>query len=754
MKSVYLKLFIFLILLFVGFYAKSASAANTCAVLPGGGNWNTASTWGGCGGTVPQAGDSVVATSSAGNLTVDVNTAIVGNVDFTGYTATTTINTGLLLQFGGNLTVGSGMKFSMGNNGAGFTARLSTGTSTIITNGVAMPALNVQASGTGVVVLADNYTTNTATVRAITLVSGTLYMDGPTNNSGLTHSIGILSSNNSNTRALYCGSSTINIAGASQTSFAFQGISGLTFSCSSATINMTGASQTFAFGSGGGTAVATFGTVNFTGGGTSVISNAVANGWIFTNLTFTGTSAKTDGLSVSSASTTITGALSFNGASSTTRTLLLSTTLGTAKTINLGPSANFASTSGNLDVKDIAMTGGAANQRDISAVIGLSGDAGGNSGLTFTTATTTNFSNVNGGNVSNPSNWSVRVPLPQDDCTFVTAFGTSKTITQDEPRFCRNVDLSGATFTTGLTFSFSVASTAYGSWTSLATSGFVYGGTNGLTFEGRSTNMPVGGWVITSNGKNFTNSFVFGGITGTYILADALSVNVQITFNYGDFNANNFNVTVGTAGTTGFIVGSTNATRNITMGTGTWTASGTGNVWNFSAPTGVNLISTGSTIALTSTSSTSKTFLGGGLTYNNLTITGGGTGAIIFTGSNTFNTLTINSPKIITLTSNTIQTVATLVAVGSLGNNITIAASTAGSQAAISDSSGQFCGDYLSLQDIMATGGTAWYAGANSANNGDNSGWIWAACGTVRASTSTDEVVRGGIKVKGGVKFH
>jgi hypothetical protein len=35
--------------------------------------------------------------------------------------------------------------------------------------------------------------------------------------------------------------------------------------------------------------------------------------------------------------------------------------------------------------------------------------------------------------------------------------------------------------------------------------------------------------------------------------------------------------------------------------------------------------------------------------------------------------------------------------------------------------------DYLDIQRSTATGGAAWYAGVNSTNSGNNSGWIFTA---------------------------
>jgi len=52
---------------------------------------------------------------------------------------------------------------------------------------------------------------------------------------------------------------------------------------------------------------------------------------------------------------------------------------------------------------------------------------------------------------------------------------------------------------------------------------------------------------------------------------------------------------------------------------------------------------------------------------------------------------------------------------------------TADTQSTLSKSSGIVSVDYLSIQDSNATGGATWYAGANSVDAGNNTGWIFTA---------------------------
>jgi hypothetical protein len=69
---------------------------------------------------------------------------------------------------------------------------------------------------------------------------------------------------------------------------------------------------------------------------------------------------------------------------------------------------------------------------------------------------------------------------------------------------------------------------------------------------------------------------------------------------------------------------------------------------------------------------------------------------------------------------------------------VSITASTPGSAATVSKSTHGVSADYLVIQDSTATGGAVWYAGANSVNVSNNTGWIFTSpnLGT-RASTTT-----------------
>jgi hypothetical protein len=130
-----------------------------------------------------------------------------------------------------------------------------------------------------------------------------------------------------------------------------------------------------------------------------------------------------------------------------------------------------------------------------------------------------------------------------------------------------------------------------------------------------------------------------------------------------------------------------------------------------------------STIKFSDTSATSKTFTGGGLTYNNFEISATtGTASYIVAGSNTFNDFKSSKTvaSTITLTAGTTQTVTTFTVSGTSGNIITLNSSSAGSAATLSDSSGVNILSYCSIQDVTGAGGATWQA-RDSSNVSGNS---------------------------------
>lgn len=230
--------------------------------------------------------------------------------------------------------------------------------------------------------------------------------------------------------------------------------------------------------------------------------------------------------------------------------------------------------------------------------------------------------------------------------------------------------------------------------------------------------------TLTSNGNTLGSISKSG--AGALQLVDAMSLAGGLTLSAGTFDANDKNVTIGA-----FV--STTGTRTLTMGSGTWTLTNAGTVWNINA-TGLTFNKGTANIVLSNTTTSARTFAGGGLTYNNLEIGGStGTSTLTFTGSNTFDTIssTKTVAHTISFTSGTTTTVSDWTVQGTSGNIVTINAVTSGSQATLDKSGGGTINvDYVSIQDSNATPGSTWYAGLNSVNVSNNTGWIFAGAPT------------------------
>ena len=249
---------------------------------------------------------------------------------------------------------------------------------------------------------------------------------------------------------------------------------------------------------------------------------------------------------------------------------------------------------------------------------------------------------------------------------------------------------------------------------------------NNSTGAGITFGYESGTNVIRTNGLTLTFPVSFNGVGGSWSLFDnfVLDATSAFTLTNGTFDANGKNVTVGS-----FALGS--GTKTLTLGSGTWTVAGSWdantNVANFSV--------SAATATITMTSVSAKTFAGGAKTWP--TLNQGGAGALTIQQSNTFTNITNTvQPATITLTSGTTQTVTSFTASGTVGNLITLNASTPGSRATITDSGGINSVSYMDIKDISATGYGEWQAYTSNGNvdSGNNLGWVFLAPPPLTAS--------------------
>lgn len=266
------------------------------------------------------------------------------------------------------------------------------------------------------------------------------------------------------------------------------------------------------------------------------------------------------------------------------------------------------------------------------------------------------------------------------------------------------------------TFSGSSTMTISGNWTH--STGMTNTMTGVITFSSTTTS------TITSNGVAFGGALTFNGVGANWLLSDNITCGTTrtITLTNGIFDANGYNVS------TGLFSSSNSNTRSVYMRTGTWTLTGTGTVWNFSTTAGLTLDSGTSTLVINDTSASSKTLSIGAnaLTYNDITITSGGSaGQVIISQVGTLVANTIQGTGLanVQFKSATQYNIANFLLNGTAGNLCTITASTPGSPFTINKTSGIVSCNYLSLKDSTATGGATFYAGRNSTNVSGNTGW-------------------------------
>lgn len=687
-----------------------------------GSKWATTS-GGASGAAAPTTSDDVFLDAASGAVTVTLASgAVCSTLDCSGFTGTLSHPSLVAFTVAGLLyKLVAGMTFT--TTAAGATARIdfttTSGTCLITTAGKSLPGMTFNGVG-GTWQLQDALTI--LSTQSIILTNGSL------DTNGQTCSWGVFSSSNSNTRVLTLGASAITLTGGGTNTWECATSTNMTLNAgtSSITINPAGS-----------------GTGNFSGGGKtyydlSVIKSGggltISGSNTFRNLTQNNTvlGGGNRRLTLSSGTTqTINGTLTYigNGNTGSNRGLVVASTYGTAATIALG--ASGAMTASDADFRDITVTGTA------TPITGTRfGDCKGNSGITFDTPRTLYWVG-NGGGIDDSGHWSTTSggssgatwPLPQDTALFdANSFSSGSQSVSFGAMRVGTMNFTGVTNSPALNFNNTngagheiYGDLIYGPTMSITVNGAA-GGFAGLSMNGRGTHTyNQQGIVPPSNFSGLT----FNPVGGSYTLQGDLVLDATRTLGlgFGTFDAAGFNLNVG-------LISSTNSNvRTISMGSGTWTLSGTGTVWQTTTGTNLTLNAGASTIVISDTSSTSKTLARHtGAVLNNVTITGGGTGAVIFSNatSSTMNDFTVTGPKTLTFNRPATYTITGNFNVnGTAGNLVTITSNSAGNSFTLSKASGVVSCDYLSLQDSAATGGALWYAGLNSTNVSGNTGWIF-----------------------------
>jgi hypothetical protein len=175
-------------------------------------------------------------------------------------------------------------------------------------------------------------------------------------------------------------------------------------------------------------------------------------------------------------------------------------------------------------------------------------------------------------------------------------------------------------------------------------------------------------------------------------------------------------------------------TKVINLGTSTITLTGnTLAVFEYEA-TGTTFNASSCTWIISSTTNDSRTFGSSSTTIPNVGTVriGGGssTGEIRLYGNMTvgnIETTRTGAWPLQLLAGNTV-TFDNFSLSGTAGNLITLRSSSSVTKANVVKNGGNVCVDYLFVSDIAGTPANRWYVGANSTDNGDNTGLIFTAC--------------------------
>lgn len=667
-------------------------------------NWDAATTtnWsatsGGAGGaTVPTISDDVYfdlhgneASDAAYTVTITA-TANCCNLDisFTGTTKVTLAGSSAL-NIGGSLNM---------SGGTAQITRTYTGTISFTTAGTAR---TITMNG---ILLASPITFNGTIVNSVmggwTLQDAFTYDDAQSQN--LTHSGGALNTNGqtvkgggftttSGTRSLTFGASTFNIG------FWSAAVTSLeSFSCGTSTINvLSNTTPTFA---GGGLTYSTV-TVTIAGGGAQITFTGANT---FTTLTVTGGAALASQPLAFSADQTITGTLTLNGNSAINRLFILSTVIGSKRIFTAGTIVTKWT-----DYQDI-QGAGAANWDLTAQVTDSSGDCGGNSGITFTVTTTQHWTNASSGSWSISTNWTSRVPLPQDNVVMDKAFGTSQTVTADMPRLGKSIDWTGATWTTALTFTPSVAQAMFGSLTLI--SGLTYtSSANILTLAGR------GSFTITGNTVTVGQPVTINAPGGTYTMGAALTLGVTrtLTVTQGTFDTSSY---VLSTGLLNLGTGANGISATLNLNAATHLLTGTGTVFSATSLLHTSVLNAGtSTLKINDTSNSSITCANAKILNNVWFSRGSSNGSLSITQSGIYNDFKDDGIIAHTFffTGGTVQGFTTFTVSGISGQRISLFGDTLGNRYTLLQKTGTINSDYIVVRDSLVSGGATWNAGANS----------------------------------------
>jgi len=686
----------------------------TRTISNAGGGWSSTSAW--VEGIVPTAADDVVATATSGNLSLNTS-GYCRSIDLTDYVGRLDATSGYYLTIGTSTVPDSNVALKFGS-GMTYTYRYYSQIRFFSTyTGGSVQIIDFGGKSCGYVYIKAVSSTNYQFAASCTMdATGTFRLDiGTIDFNGYSHTFGIMLIGGTSTRSLNFGSSDITVSGSNGTVFNASLTTGMTVAANSGTITFTGANITilsnakdwnglsWIFNGSGYVACNTTGTVTVS------------------NLTRTGTVTSTDSF-VLGGDITATAAFTANGNSATNRILVSSDTPGHARSITAGSVVVT-----NADFQDI--TGAGAANWNLSSITGNSGDCGGNSGITFTTAINPVYfyASSTGSKQWSGSYWwtgsggtgsSTRVPLPQDNVRFDSnSFGSAGiSVNINMPRIGTVIDFTNTS--NNPTVSASVDTTIYGSLTLV--SGMTFSSTYQLTFAPRTSH------TVTTAGQTMPNTVLWGN-GGTITQQDAFTSGKPILFRNSNWSSNDYALTVSSI-TDNFNNNTDDVAKTVTLGTSVLTTQSGSLTHN------TTLNSSNANLVLVDSGTSAKLFYIFSSTWATITCSGNNTN---LSGTYTIGTLHVNTAGyatgLILDDAKTYTITGTITTNGSSGNLAKLVSATSGNYAEIvKTTAGNIVLDYMSIKDIYVSGtgdgsGVIWYAGRHSIDVSGNSGWTWAS---------------------------
>jgi hypothetical protein len=558
-----------------------------------------------------------------------------------------------------------------------------------------MPSIVFNSASNGSFVLTDDFTNTPQGV--ITLTRGTL----DTGSHDVT--CRVFTSTGNSTRALMLGSSNITIAG-NGINAGWNTTAALTLDAGTSTITLTGTTAELRAATNH-----TYHNVVMTGlTATTLQGELICNS--FARYHDDSTNAR-----LTLYGNITANSITLEGFSEARRLYINSDTPGVSRTITAtNATINY------VDFADITATGDSAPWTGT-----LLGNCAGNSGITFPTPVTryrvgdtySDFSNTAYWSTSSGGPGGASMPLPQDTAIFdanSAPSGISRVASMD----IQNIPEINCTGYTGrLT---NVARNYWGSITLSPTMTFSHTG-GSIILAGRGSHT-----ITTAGVTPTTGTYAIQAVGGMYELLDNFTGG-SIAHNYGGFKSNSHIITL-----SGNYISPAPTIRTLDLGTSTlnFTTTSAASIIVVSPPSMTQNMSN-TTINIVNPSSLTREIVANNSYWGHINYTvANSTGTLYLRGANQqFRSITASdsgNKRLIQFQSGTTVTFHDFVNLtGNASYRTVLDSSSAGATAGISMPSGVVSNDYLEIRDIVASGNTRWYAGENSIDLGNNTGWIF-----------------------------